>query len=509
MISKSDRVDAAAEESPPAISPQFQQLAIVLVAVLAGIVIAYLIAGGRSVLVVGALALVPTVVILKRYPLAVMAIWLLAAPFVVDTSADSTRRLYWLIHRAIPVAMLGMVLLVALLRRTKLPRLGWPELMMIGYLIAALLSVVYTSDDVTATTYHLYDRVFVPMCLYLLVRVLRPNERDLKRLLPVVIFILLSQAAIGILSWTSPQTLPATWLDREGSRTIGSLDHTNVYGTTLLFCGLIIVHALTNLPLRRVWRWVLTGLFVLALIMVFMTMGRANWLAGLVVMAGLLFVYPKFTRRFVAAAALLVVLALASGVISNQVELAQQRFYSESSEESALSRLPVVVASFRMFGEKPLTGWGYGNFDRFDRQYQTQVGNLVYPEKDHASHNLYLTILAEQGLVGILLYLGPAAYWLSRTRSVWGKVPATGMISRKLLAVLWLVLLSHLVVNNFANMRVVFGLGLWWITLGLIGSVVSQYSPHPSSSPKVGHTDHKGRPPRSSAASTGLRGPAK
>jgi hypothetical protein len=46
-----------------------------------------------------------------------------------------------------------------------------------------------------------------------------------------------------------------------------------------------------------------------------------------------------------------------------------------------------------------------------------------------------------------------------------------GFANRKLLALLWLALLAHLVVNNFSNMRVEFGLGLWWLTLGLVGSL--------------------------------------
>ena len=47
-------------------------------------------------------------------------------------------------------------------------------------------------------------------------------------------------------------------------------------------------------------------------------------------------------------------------------------------------------------------------------------------------------------------------------------MPSQGFLSRKLLIVLWLIALNYIVVTNFSNMRVVFGLGLWWVTLGLI-----------------------------------------
>ena len=40
--------------------------------------------------------------------------------------------------------------------------------------------------------------------------------------------------------------------------------------------------------------------------------------------------------------------------------------------------------------------------------------------------------------------------------------------------IFWLLLIFHFIVNNFSNMRVVYGLGLWWITLGFIGVMVSR-----------------------------------
>jgi O-antigen ligase len=128
-----------------------------------------------------------------------------------------------------------------------------------------------------------------------------------------------------------------------------------------------------------------------------------------------------------------------------------------------------------MFEAKPLTGWGYENFDRFDRDFQGRVGNIVYAEKDHASHNLYLTTLAEQGLVGIVFFGGPTLIWLRRTGSTWRRLPGSGVISRQLVATLWLSLLAFFVVNNFYRFQFGFAFGMWWLVLGLIASVVDRH----------------------------------
>jgi hypothetical protein len=457
-------------------------------AVTAGAMVAYLIVGGstpsvsspiRGVVAAGVLLVTPAAfVVVHRYPLSAVLVWLAFTPFLQENAAGTSgRMMYWALHRGLPPAVLIMIGLGVLLRVNprRVPRPGWPELLMLGYLVASYLSVAYLSDAPTATAYHLYDRVFVPMCLYLIVRLQDPDEDDLRRMLPVMLFLLLAQTLIGLVSWAAPGALPGAWLNREGLRTTGSLIHPNVYGSTMIIAGALLLHF--GMSDSRSWlrRWLLGGLFLVALAMVFMTYTRASWIAALVVTLGLFFMYPRFMAKLGAVAIVLAVVLVTSGLVDRQIEAAQARFLSERSEDSALSRLPVIYASFRMFESRPVAGFGYGNFDRFDREYQSRVGNLVAPDKDHASHNLYLTLLAEQGLTGFVLYTGPAVLWLLASLSTFRRIPPDGLAGRRLLVVLWLALASQLVVNNFSNMRIVFGLGLWWLILGMIGALVHRH----------------------------------
>jgi len=455
----------------------------ILFALLASAAVAYLVASGFWYVALALLLIVPSFVVLHRYPLAVFTVWLALTPLVVETSNGHLRKVFWLVHRGLPVVTLVVVLVGAVIgtRSRTLPKLGWPEVFMAGYIVATLLSIFYTSEEPAAAVILLFDRVVVPMCLYLVVRLLEPDERDLRWLVPAVVFLLLTQSLIGLLSWTVPGVLPSDWLGKFGERTIGSLRTPDVFGTTVLFCGLFLFNDALNARKHAVGRvWVVLVL-VLTMFMVFMTFSRGNWLAGSLALLGTLFIYRDFAKALVVVLAPVVVLALATGTLAEQVRYAQERFLSEQSEESALSRLPVVFAAVRMFEARPLLGWGYESFDRFDREFQRQVGDLIYPEKDHASHNLYLTTLAEQGIIGLFLFLGPVFYWLVRSASGRHRLPATGLISRKLLGILWMVILAHVVVNNFSRMQVPFGLGMFWLTLGLIASLVDQYSLKPDS----------------------------
>ena len=444
-------------------------LAVVAATVVGAAALGYLVVGGMWFIGAGLILGVPFVLLLHRYPLAAVMMWLILMPFLVDDAGGGLRKAFWLVHRFLPVVVLVIVVVAARLgfRDRRLPRLGWPEAAMGAYLVVSALSIGYLGQTDRAM-FTLYDRVFIPMVLYLIVRLTNPDERDLRRFVPVLAFILLTQAIIGSLSWVAPGLLPGEWLDRVGTRTTGSVRSVSVYGTTMVFAGALFVHTAWYTRRSSPMRIVYFAGAAVAAFMTFMTFSRASWFAGIVVFAGLAIIYRGLLSRVLMVMVPAAMLLVGFGLANVELDYASQRFLSSGSQESALSRLPVVYASMKMFEERPVWGFGYGNFDLFDRQYQAAIPGLVVPEKDHASHNLYLTLLAEQGLIGFLAYVGPAVWWLSKLRPAARRLPRNGIISRQLLFVLWLGLLSHVVVNNFSNMRVTFGLGTWWLALGFV-----------------------------------------
>lgn len=459
-------------------------------AVFGAAAVAYLVANGLWYVATALLISYPAFVLLTRRPMLASVGWLVLTPLVVETSSASIRGVFWLVHRGLPVAALAIVVLGAVTRTSprRLGRLGLPEVLMAGYVVATLLSIGYTSSDAVATAYQFYDRMIAPMSLYLLVRLLEPDEREVRSLVPAVAFLLVTQATFGALQWVAPGTLPSEWLGKLGSRTVGSLRSPDVYGSTMVFAALFLLHAGAKATKSSTRTWFVLG-FVLALVMAFLTFSRASWVAAAVAVAGTLFVYRGFVKQLLAVAVPVLVVLLASGVMADQVEFARQRLQSEESRYSALSRLPVVYASIRMFEERPALGFGYERFDEFDRQYQRRVGNLVVPDdKDLSSHNLYLTTLAEQGITGFVLFVGPAAVWLIRTRLRRRDLPTSGFLDRRLVIALWLVLAGHVIVNNFTRMQSPFGFGIWWLTLALIGTIVDR-----ASRPAPAHREAAGR----------------
>lgn len=449
---------------------------LILIGAFLGLVSAYLIVRGDWYIAIGLIVAGPVMIVLYRYPLFGVFLWLGLAQFLMVTETTPVRMVYWIIHRGIPVLSLGLLIFnqIFVPDKRRLPKLGLSEIAMVSYLIASIFSIVFSHGDPIQMIILFYDRVFIPMCLYLLIYLSQPRQRDLQILVYVVLFIAASQSLIGILSWIAPQLLPDIWLSWFGVRTIGSLSNPSVYTAALLFAGLILFQAGLTHKSKRM-KFIYLSTFIVAGLCVFLSLSRASWLGGLLVAFGLLVIYPKFMIRF---GLIVVVLAILVGsfLLVGESTLIQDRFYSEESENSALSRLPVTLASLRMFVSKPIFGWGYGNFDLFDRQfYDNTVGSFTADNKDHASHNFFLLLLAEQGMVGFALYMAPLIILLVQSVKEYPKMPEKGFLNKKFIIILWLAMVNLVVLNNFINLRVVYGLGLWWITLALIASVLSHF----------------------------------
>lgn len=437
-----------------------------------GLMTAYLAFIGWQPLAVGIIFALPALLLIHRHPFLTVLLWLLLMPFLLHTDTAVERYVYWGIHRTLPPLTVGLLLLSSALglRSHPLPKLGLVEVAMGGYLAVSYASIYLQSHAPLPTAILFYDRIFVAMCLYLIVRLAEPSDRELRGLIPVAVFIVLSQSAIGIVAWVAPGLLPSEWLETVGERTIGSLVNAAVYTIALLFAGVILFQvAMASAPSARRRLFILC--FLLAGYCTFLSFSRASWIGGLLVGACLTLLYPRFMIKL--SAAVIPIALVGAVVLSSQLEWAEERLTSAEAENSALSRLPIMVGAYNMFREKPFLGWGYGNFDYYDRSFYDRLLDMAHDNKDHASHNYFLSILAEQGGIGLLLYMMPAVVLLVQTARRWPGMPANGFRSRKLVLMLWLVILFHVVVSNFINMIVVYGLGIWWISLGLIGYLVA------------------------------------
>jgi len=429
--------------------------------------------GEEWALVFGLFLLIPAVVIISSYPYAGLMIWLLVDPFLQTTPNAETRIIYWMIHRALPPLLVGAVVLAYLLKvgpKRQPIRLGRADLATLLYLGFTLANIFWFQSSPLSYLYIFYDRAFVPICLYWLIRLVAPSEEDVRRLIPIACVLVLVESVAGILSWFAPQLLPPDWLGYEGARTTGSLAYPHAYTTTLIFFSFLLFQAAMHRKPGPV-RFIFLCSFGLSALCVFLSFSRGSWLGGLVAAAGLLMLYPKVMARLTVVLLILMTI-LGSGVLSGEMAFAQERM---NSQDTANDRWVIWDAGLSMIAAKPFFGWGYGNYDVYAGEFQRRVNNYV-AINPHASHNNYIAVAAELGLPGLFLFAFPVLWWLILTLKMLPRMPKEGFWSRALLIVFWMVILDHIVVNLFSDMnRSMYGMGMWWVTLGLIATMVNTY----------------------------------
>jgi len=417
---------------------------------------------------------VPITVLLNRYPFVAIILWILILPLFPPHS--SNRYLYWAVHQGLIPLALVINILSRMLRLKEHPpvRLNLADLVVVLYVGMAILTVLFNKDissnaGIYART--LYNRAGVGFVLYWLVRFLRLEEKDLLRLIPIFLFLTLLEGVVGLVSWFSPALLPPMWRSRDsllGARVTGTFSEPGAYTAALMFFMIFLFQYAMTRTRTRTGRLFLMATFGFGLVSIFFSFSRGSWLAALVVLLIILYLYPKPILTLIALT-VPVMMLLAVGPLSNTFGWAVQRLENEQTVES---RMVLAHAGKQMFLAKPIFGWGYGSYDLYDWRFIERLDNVAPTRWDlekGTSHNSYLTILAETGVVGLLLYVFPVLWWFGLTVKKIHRVPIGDFWDRRLLILMWAFVLFYALITQFFDIRFFwFTQGTVWLVLGLI-----------------------------------------
>jgi O-antigen ligase len=448
--------------------------AIVLVfLVLAGLALAVglFVATGRPEVAVAAAGALPAAAILVRYPFAAVLLWVLCVPYFLEVDTVTPHPAFWLLHRLMVVAMLGLVLVYHVLGqiRSRL-RPTIVDVAILAFLGLGVANILLLADNPTRMLMAFYDRLVVPFLMFWLIRALAPGQRDLQRLAIAGAITVAVQAAIGVLSWVAPSALPAQWLGRAGERTVGTFGGPGPFTVTLVFFGLLVAHyALAGAGRRP--RPLLIAVVAAGLFAIFLSFQRGGWLGALVGFTGLWLVHRRATSKL-ALGAMVVALALAIGPLAAEFEFASERL---ADADTVDSRLITFDAAIQMVEDQPITGFGYGQFEKFDEQFKRSVGDVAL-EAGGSLHNSWLGLAAENGIPAVLLYVLPAIVLFVRSARLRFGLARRTFLGAGLVVVMWAGVLDILVVSNTMDMlhSGTWGTMLAWIGLAVIAVQLDQ-----------------------------------
>lgn len=443
------------------------------VGTLCAVAIAVLIASGETSLALGLAVALPVAALVVGDPFVGVVLWLLVIPYFSELSAE-TGPVVWAVHRLGVPAFLVLVAVHSRLgwRRWGL-RFGWVDLCLLAFIGIGLVNIVFLAPNTQRMIASFYDKMIVPIAFFWLIRALAPRRREIRMLIGAGLVTLTVQSTVGLLSWIAPSILPAAWLGRAGERTTGTLGGPAPFTITLVLCSILAIHAASQSPsVRR--RVALVGFALFAAIAIFLSLSRGSWLGAGMALAGVALIH----RRLVGILAVIGVIAfigLSAGPLAEQFAFAQERI---SDADTVDSRIVTNDASLRMIEAQPVTGFGFGNFERYDESFKRRVGDIPL-KLGGSAHNTYLAMLAEQGIPATALYLAVPAILLVGTLRRWPDLPRSGLVSRALVVLLWFAIIDMFVVQNFLEMihSSYWATSLWWLTLGLIATTLDRADP--------------------------------
>jgi putative inorganic carbon (hco3(-)) transporter len=208
-------------------------------------------------------------------------------------------------------------------------------------------------------------------------------------------------------------------------RAAGPIGDPNFFAQALLPLAPLALYFVLS---ERRWlpRLVAGWALAVTLLAILLTFSRGAFVA-LLVMCGLVLMRRRPRPRDVALALLLMVPMLAlmpeqySARVMTLVDIVPAAGDDPAdditSEVSFRGRASEIIAGYQMFAEHPILGVGVNNYPAYYQQYSRQIG-LDPRSGPRAPHSLYLEVVAETGLLGLMVFsalLFSMYYYLRRS----------------------------------------------------------------------------------------------
>lgn len=278
------------------------------------------------------------------------------------------------------------------------------------------------------TLMHLINGYVIPVIIF---GVFRFSKLDGKQMMPAIwCFGLLG----AYLSWTAVFEMAHIWqfvypkfiadptLGIHFGRARGPMLQSVRLGVCLLAIATCLIVFTIWLHPKSKPMWLLASIMIPAhLLAIFLTYTRSIWMgAGLIAVLLIAGCLSGRLRR------LAVVCIFAAGLmvvaIKGEDLIAFKREYSAAeTRESTYMRASFAYVSFRMFEDRPIAGFGFNQFQVYNRPYLADRSTELRLEsiRGYVHHNSFLSLLVDLGLVGLAFYSAVQIAFIRRAWSLW------------------------------------------------------------------------------------------
>ncbi|MFH8794001.1 O-antigen ligase family protein [Streptomyces sp. NPDC017941] len=323
--------------------------------------------------------------------------------------------------------------LVHVVRTTRRP-LTWTAAVLFGLPVVGIAVAACASSSaatgLTGAARYLQVFVLVPAATVVLVR----DARQFRLLAWAFVALALFQGTLGV-----HQNLTGTGASYTGEdiRAVGTFGPTDVMGmATVVSYGLVAALALAfrpHAPRQRAAALTCAGLLTVPLALSF---SRGAWIATAAAVGVVLLLagvrYALRTALVAAAAAVVLVAGFGMGSQLLQDRLSSITQVTDAPDQSVTDRYAMWGASVDMWRERPVTGVGLKGFPEHRDGHASLAlssgsdtagaGSEFRRQPLLSPHNMYLLILSEQGLLGLLTLAGGWLALLACAVRGWARV---------------------------------------------------------------------------------------
>ncbi len=327
------------------------------------------------------------------------------------------------IDRAVFVALVGVAIVQWRLRLMEPKPLIAADYILLAF-IAWLGISTFTHDytqtgpDETPIVQHLINGYLMPLALYFIARQSVHNEKAFTRVLVGFAIFGFYLAVTGVAEVSQqwwlvfPKYISNPEIGLHFSRARGPMLQSVSYGvylSTCLFCLWLL-----RTRLQGLWWWVAAGVTPLFLASVYLSKTRSVWVGTACGLMVILCVTLKGRVRMAVIGGMILCGVLA-GVSKFDAILGLQREGTvQNTRKSVSMRGSFAYVSWKMFQEKPLLGYGFGQFAREKLPFLSDRSTDMHLEaiRPYVHHSTFLAVLTETGLIGLVLFLALLAAWV-------------------------------------------------------------------------------------------------
>jgi O-antigen ligase len=302
--------------------------------------------------------------------------------------------------------------------------LGMPEIVLCLFIATIALSTFtadWTISDNKPVSWLIIYYV-MPFAIYWIARQTRPSERGELALLGCLsvfgIYVALTSLAEYFQAWSLvfPRYITETAAENKMEfigRARGPL--LNPIGNGILLSICLGATLMWWPRLGRPKQLLLIPVAAMLLAAIFCTMTRSAWMGGMLTLAAIVgLAMPRAWRIPVLGAGLLAGAIAAVFLWDNIVQFKRDRnLTAEQTAESVELRPILATITWHMFLDHPVFGCGYGQYGLEHRNYTSDRSTEQPLEKGrgYIAHNVFFSLLAETGLVGLGLFLTLLTLW--------------------------------------------------------------------------------------------------